>query len=99
MRLVSYDDHKIGVINEGFVRDVSRALVDWQPNNPHSMVHLIERWDSLRATVQELSQQGKGQAVETVTLLAPIGQPRHLFAAPINYAAHKGEVREQMLQQ
>src|SRR5579863_1266574 len=95
MRLVVFDDYRIGTLYNGLLYDVSEAVPDWHPNDRQAMNRLIADWETVRSEVEHKMESSQGRDASTVVLRPPVPQPIHLFAAPINYAAHKGEVRRQ----
>src|SRR5438067_2247637 len=95
MRLVCFDDFKIGVLDDGGIHDVSSVVPRWESGDVHGMTRLIEHWDSLRDTVERYATQNPGKPVEQVRLRAPVPAPMHLLAAPVNFRAHQAEMRNQ----
>ncbi len=95
MRLIVFDDYRIGVLKDSGVVDVSRVVPGWQPGDLHAMNRLIAGWDSLGPTLEEASSQALARSLEQVRLRAPVPAPTHLFGAPANYRAHVAEMRQQ----
>ncbi len=95
MRLVTFDDYRIGVLSDGGVHDVSAVVPGWEPGDVWAMNRLIARWDSLRQRVEAQAASSPATPLDTVRLRAPIPAPMHLFAAPANFRAHVAEMREQ----
>ncbi|MBV8087427.1 MAG: fumarylacetoacetate hydrolase family protein [Chloroflexi bacterium] len=96
MRLVSFDDYRIGVLQgEQEVVDVSAAVPGWQSGDIYGMNRLIAGWPTLRSEVQRRADAGPAKALASVKLLPPVPAPMHLLAAPGNYRAHLNEMREQ----
>jgi 2-keto-4-pentenoate hydratase/2-oxohepta-3-ene-1,7-dioic acid hydratase in catechol pathway len=95
MRLVTFDDYRIGVLRDDGVRDVSQAVPGWESGDLWGMNRLIARWDSLRANVEAAAASATGRPLDAVRLLAPNPAPIHLFAAPANYQAHREEMAGQ----
>ncbi|HEY7060155.1 MAG TPA: fumarylacetoacetate hydrolase family protein [Chloroflexota bacterium] len=95
MRLVTFDDYRIGVLGDDGVRDVSSVVPGWEPGDLWGMNRLITRWDTLQSRVQEAAASGAAKPLDSVHLLAPIPTPIHLFAAPANYRAHVAEMQQQ----
>ncbi len=96
MRLVSFDDHRIGVLNDSDdVIDVTGLLPELPDEfKPLRMVLLIERWDGLRAQVAEVAASGSGVPLDSVRLLPPVPAPRKVYAQPTNYKAHSEEMQD-----
>ena len=95
MRLVSFDDHQIGVLTpDDKVVDVT-GLVPELPDEfkPMRMLLLIERWEALRPEAERLAAVGGGVPLDSVRLLAPVPAPRKVYAQPVNYKAHSEEMQ------
>jgi len=95
MRLVVFDDYRVGVLKDGGVVDLSMQVPGWQSGDPHAMNRLIAAWDSLRPALEEMAMQAPARSLEQVRLRAPVPSPIHLFGAPANYRAHVVEMRQQ----
>lgn len=93
MRLVVFDDYRIGVLDGESVREVSRVVPKWESGDMHAMNRLIAQWDSLKGRVQEEASKAKAVPRDRVRLRAPVPAPTHLLAAPSNYRAHSEEMR------
>lgn len=95
MRLVSFDDYRVGVLtDDDAVVDVTGLLPDLPSElTPLRMVLLIERWDALRPEVERLAAAGGGVPLGSVGLLAPVPAPRKVYAQPANYRAHSEEMQ------
>lgn len=95
MRLVSFDDHQIGVLTpDDKVVDIT-GLVPELPDEfkPMRMLLLIERWEALRPEAERLAAVGGGVPLDSVRLLAPVPAPRKVYAQPVNYKAHSEEMQ------
>lgn len=93
MKLVSFNDYRIGVVTDNQVFDVTSSLpaaLDALPQQ--RMRWMIEHWSDSRARVEQSAKQTTGVALGSVTLLAPVPAPAHVFAAPANYQKHIGEL-------
>ncbi len=96
MRIVSFDDYRIGVLNgSDDVVDVT-GLVPELPDEfkPMRMLLLIERWESLRPQVEAMAASGSGVPLNSVSLLPPVPAPRKVYAQPVNYKAHHDEMQD-----
>lgn len=99
MRLVVWDDYRLGVLEADRVHDLtdlvdgSDAVPAWAA--PYRMNQLIARWDDLRneAERRRSGTNGPGVAVADVRLRAPTPRPRNFLAAPLNYVAHGAEMQ------
>ncbi len=92
MRLVVFNDYRIGVLDGDTVRDVSAVVPKWESGDRYGMNRLIAGWDSLRARVTDAAASAKAVALSQVKLLPPVPAPTHLLAAPSNYRAHSEEM-------
>lgn len=93
MRLCRYDDDKLGLVDNGKVRDVSAALAVIPPARypfPHGD-QLIANLDAVKAAIAGLADDGARKALREVKLLSPVANPGKLVAAPVNYKAHVEE--------
>lgn len=92
MKLASFDDFQVGIVNNDEVTDVT-ALVG--ENNRHwpplAMNHLIQDFGSLRAKLELASLRG-GIPLNRVKLRTPVPGATKVIAFPINYHAHGEEM-------
>lgn len=95
MRLVSFDDYQIGVIDQqDLVINVTSVLPELPPEfKPLRMLLLIERWGDLRSQVEQMAADGSGVGLDSVRLLPPVPSPRKIYAQPVNYKAHSEEMQ------
>lgn len=94
MRLIDFDDHRLGVLEGETVRDITH-LVDAPGLAPELRMNvLIKNWAELRPQVERLQVDRPRAALllQKVRLNAPIPSPRHIFALPANFVAHIGEL-------
>jgi 2-keto-4-pentenoate hydratase/2-oxohepta-3-ene-1,7-dioic acid hydratase in catechol pathway len=92
MRIVLFDDHRVGVLDGDTVRDVSPALPRRWRQTPYAINALIESWDELRQRVECCLATAQPVPVSAMRLLAPVPRPRQLLAAPLNYRRHVAEM-------
>jgi 2-keto-4-pentenoate hydratase/2-oxohepta-3-ene-1,7-dioic acid hydratase in catechol pathway len=93
MKLAVFNDHRVGVIEGDSIYDVTRAVPDAGPGWPQVyMSRLIANWMERRPAIEAARRAASGVPVASVTLLAPNPCPVHVFAAPVNYAKHVGEI-------
>ncbi|HVA25384.1 MAG TPA: fumarylacetoacetate hydrolase family protein [Chloroflexota bacterium] len=95
MRLVVFDDYRIGVLDDAGIHDVSGAVPKWESGDVHGMNRLIAGWDSLRGPIERAAAQAAPKPVNQVRLRAPVPAPTHLLAAPVNFRAHQAEMKDQ----
>src|SRR5918911_3010552 len=95
MRLVCFDDYRIGVLSDAGIHDVSATVPRWEPGDLYAMNRLIADWDSLRSAIEDAAQGARATPVDSLRLRAPVPCPTHLLAAPVNFGAHQAEMRQQ----
>src|SRR5882724_5107568 len=93
MKLAVFGDHRVAVVEEDVLYDVSHAVpgasTAWPPVY---MSRLIANFAELRPAILDAKSKCRPIARSTVRLLAPIPLPGHVVAAPANYAKHVGEL-------
>ena len=95
MRLISFDNGRIGVVHEGHVIDVSDiagVVPDTWP--PVGMVRFIAQFEALRPALLDAVQSRTGRALSEVRLQAPVQWPNKVIAFPANYHAHIDEMKQ-----
>jgi 2-keto-4-pentenoate hydratase/2-oxohepta-3-ene-1,7-dioic acid hydratase in catechol pathway len=92
VRLVRFNEGRIGVLAGDSVHDVTAAIgLDPAAWPPVGMLQLIRNFASLKGKLEQATGQ-KGVPLASVRLLAPIVWPHNLFAYPVNYIAHQTEM-------
>lgn len=93
MRLCRYNEDRLGIIENGRVRDVTAALsvlgASTYPFPSHDV--LIAHLSAVMEEVRMLPAGDIGLRLEDVRLLSPVANPGKLVAAPVNYQAHLDE--------
>lgn len=88
MRLVSFDDDRVGRLHDGQIVDVTTLL--GESGTAGAMRRLIADWDRIADGV--VTHQGPSIPLEQVRLRAPVADPSKILAAPINYVDHQSEM-------
>jgi 2-keto-4-pentenoate hydratase/2-oxohepta-3-ene-1,7-dioic acid hydratase in catechol pathway len=92
MKLVSFNDYKIGIVRDGAVIDVSDlAGANNQKWPPVAMNHLIEDFANLRAKLESAGARA-GIPLASVKLRTPVPGATKVVAYPVNYHAHGAEM-------
>lgn len=91
MKIAVFDAYRIGVVAADGIHDVSTALPGWAPDSPWLVNQFIERFAGLRPAIDGLCR-GVAVPLDRVTLRPPTPRPVNLFAAPLNYRAHRAEM-------
>ena len=95
MRLVVFDDYRVGVLAPDGVRDVSSVVPGWDPAPPQTFMNrLIANYDKLRPTLESAAAKATPRPLASVHLRPPLPSPMNLYAAPANYYAHIDEMRQ-----
>ena len=86
MRLLYFDDHKIGIVKGDRVVDAS-SVADTIPHceREELMARVIARFDELRPRMEELARRESGVPLASVRVRAPLPQPRNIVAMVVNY--------------
>lgn len=93
MKIVRFDDHRVGVVAGEDVVDVTRWVPDHSDRWPETyMVRLVEDFDRIRPTFEAAVVSGERIPLASVRLLAPLVNPSKILAAPVNYRPHQEEM-------
>jgi 2-keto-4-pentenoate hydratase/2-oxohepta-3-ene-1,7-dioic acid hydratase in catechol pathway len=92
MKLASFDDYKIGIVQDGAIIDVS-DLVGGRSSlwPPVAMNYLIGDYANLRAKLESAASR-PGMPLAKVKLRTPVPGATKVVAYPINYHAHGEEM-------
>ena len=97
MRFAVYDDHRLGLVRDGTVIDVSDLVgADRSEWPPVFLLRAIAGFDRLRPRLAEALRSRDGIPLDRVQLRAPVVFPTKVIAAPVNYRLHLEEMRSVM---
>src|ERR1700722_14333676 len=86
MKLVMFDDYKLGVLKGDAVVDVSAVVADIPHTAPGNLISgLIERFSDYRKKLDDAAAKGKGVAVGSVKLRPPLPKPANIVCMAVNY--------------
>ena len=86
MKLLFFDDFKLGVLKADAVVDVSDAVKAIPHNAPHELINgLIARFAEYRRPLEEAAARGKGIPVAQVRIRPPVPKPYNIVAMAVNY--------------
>ena len=86
MKLIFFDDFKLGVVEGDRVKDVSDAVADIPHIGPHHLINgLIERFDEYRSRIEEAAASSDGVPLDSVHLRPPTPKPGKLVCMAVNY--------------
>ena len=93
MKIASFDDLRVGIVEDQQVFDMTAVLPAFLDQLPRQRVNwLIAHWDEMAAVFADPARRGAARPLQDVGLLAPNPAPQHVFAAPANYRKHIGEL-------
>lgn len=86
MKLLYFNDFRLGVLNGDRVVDVSDQVQDIPHTGPHDLISgLIERFDDYRAKLEAAAAKGEGVAVDSVRIRPPLPRPGNIDCMAVNY--------------
>ena len=86
MKLLFFDDFKLGVLKGDAVVDVSDTVKDIPHTGPHNLISgLIERWADYKGRLDAAVARGAGKPVGQVKVRPPLPKPYNIVAMAVNY--------------
>jgi 2-keto-4-pentenoate hydratase/2-oxohepta-3-ene-1,7-dioic acid hydratase in catechol pathway len=86
VKLLFFDDWKLGVLKGNSVVDVSAAVQSIPHTGPHDLISgLIARFSEYKARVEEAASKGQGVVVGQVRIRPPVPRPVNIVAMAVNY--------------
>jgi 2-keto-4-pentenoate hydratase/2-oxohepta-3-ene-1,7-dioic acid hydratase in catechol pathway len=86
MKLVFFDEFKLGVVNGDQVVDVSQAVKDIPHLGPQHIIEgVITRWAEYKPKLEAAAKAGKGVPVAQVKIRPPVPKPTNIVAMAVNY--------------
>ncbi|MFP6732933.1 MAG: fumarylacetoacetate hydrolase family protein [Rhodospirillales bacterium] len=86
MKLLYFDDFKLGVLNGDTVVDVSDLVADVPHTGPENLISgLIERFDDYRARLEDAAANWAGVPVSGVRIRPPLPKPYNIDCMAVNY--------------
>lgn len=93
MRIVVFDECRVGVTDGASVWDLTRLEPGWTPAVAAYLVNdFAGRYEELRPAVEAIVASEEPVALDKVRLQPVVPRPVNFFAAPLNYRAHKTEM-------
>jgi len=92
--LCQFDDHRLGLVENGQVRDMTTAL-DALPSHRYPFPPgdaLIASLPALRERILAAAAKAPIKPLSQVRLLSPVANPGKVMGAPVNYQKHLAEV-------
>jgi 2-keto-4-pentenoate hydratase/2-oxohepta-3-ene-1,7-dioic acid hydratase in catechol pathway len=86
MKILFFDEFKLGVLKGDAVVDVSRVVQDIPRLGPQDVMRgLIERFADYRGRLEAAVAQDKGVPVDRVTIRPPLPKPANVVCMAVNY--------------
>ncbi len=86
MKLLYFDDFKLGVLKGDQVVDVSAAVREVAHTGPHDLINgVIAGWAQLKGRLEEAAAKGQGVPVARVRIRPPLPRPVNIVAMAVNY--------------
>jgi len=86
VKLLFFDDFRLGVLAGNSVVDVSDVVRDIPHTRPHDLMSsLIERFAEYRGRLDSAARSGSGVALEDVRIRPPLPRPNAVVCMAVNY--------------
>ena len=86
MKILYFDDYKLGVLKGDAVVDVSAVVKGIPHMGPHDLINgLIERFDEFRKPLEAAVAAGKGVPLSGVKIRPPLPRPGNIDCMAVNY--------------
>ena len=86
MKLLHFDDFKLGVLNGETVVDVSDIANEVPHIGPHDRINgLIENFDLYRDRLEAASSNGSGVPLDSIRIRPPLPKPGNIDCMAVNY--------------
>ena len=86
MKLVLFDDYRLGVLQGDQVKDAMGAFDGTSFRRPQDMMEeVITNWEQLKPKIESTISGADGVPVSSVKLRAPLPRPSKIICAAVNY--------------
>jgi len=86
MKLLFFDDFRLGVLRGDSVVDVSDVVKDIPHLDPQGLMRgLIVRFDQYRGKLEQAAASGQGKPLEQVRVRPPLPRPSNIVCMAVNY--------------
>ncbi len=86
MKILFFDNFKLGVLSGDSVIDVSALVDDIPHTGSHNLISgLIERFEDYRAALEKAAGSGKGLPLGSVRIRPPLPRPVNIDCMAVNY--------------
>jgi 2-keto-4-pentenoate hydratase/2-oxohepta-3-ene-1,7-dioic acid hydratase in catechol pathway len=86
LKILYFDDFKLGVLREDGVVDVTSVVKDVPHLGPHDLINgVIERFAEYRKGLEEAAASGRAIALDKVRIRPPLPRPVNIDCMAVNY--------------
>ena len=86
MKILFFNDFKLGVLRGDTVVDVSKLVADIPHTGPHDLIKgLIERFPKYKSKLAKAAASGKGIPFSKVRIRPPLPKPHNIDCMAVNY--------------
>ena len=86
MKLLFFDDFRLGILRGDSVVDVSDVVKDIPHLEPQGLMRgLIERFDQYRGKLEQAAAAGQGRPLDQVRVRPPLPRPSNIVCMAVNY--------------
>jgi 2-keto-4-pentenoate hydratase/2-oxohepta-3-ene-1,7-dioic acid hydratase in catechol pathway len=86
MKLLFFDDFKLGVLKDRAVVEVTQVVRDIPHTGPHDLISgLIERFGDYRSALEKAVAAGTGTPIDKVRIRPPLPRPVNIDCMAVNY--------------
>jgi 2-keto-4-pentenoate hydratase/2-oxohepta-3-ene-1,7-dioic acid hydratase in catechol pathway len=86
MKLLFFNDFRLGVLADDTVVDVSDIVADIPRVGPQDLIAgLIERFDAYRGRLEQATARGQGLPLASVRVRPPLPRPANIICMAVNY--------------
>jgi 2-keto-4-pentenoate hydratase/2-oxohepta-3-ene-1,7-dioic acid hydratase in catechol pathway len=86
MKLLFFDDFRLGVLRGDSVVDVSDAVKDIPHLTPQQLIRgVIEHFDEYRGKLERLAASGQGEPLNDIRVRPPLPHPANIVCMAVNY--------------
>ncbi|MCZ6533794.1 MAG: fumarylacetoacetate hydrolase family protein [SAR324 cluster bacterium] len=86
MKLMYFDDFRLGVLKGDAVVDVAALVEDIPHTGPHNLISgLIERFADYRKKLEDAAAAGQGTPLDQVRIRPPLPKPGNIECMAVNY--------------
>jgi 2-keto-4-pentenoate hydratase/2-oxohepta-3-ene-1,7-dioic acid hydratase in catechol pathway len=86
MKLLYFNDYRLGVLKGDRVVDVTQVVLNVPHTGPGNLIKgVIERWADLRGPIDKAAGSGSGLPVSQVKIRSPLPKPVNIDCMAVNY--------------